>query len=345
MSYSVFEYEVNNKKGIFDISNLIEKEINNNFHFILTKTKEIKKEAGKKVKIFARTKIAGDIIQLFVKDAYFNSDYILDQILTSLCFNFIDFGEIRLENLKLSNFISKKLLGSNIKKNNFGSGPYLGTILKPSYNLSLNKKISIVKKLATNGFNFIKEDETYFAKKETLLRESSILQQEINKISDRCFYIPNITPYLNDYEFIDKLIKSGTKIVMVNYLLAGLSNVKKATEKFRNIYFWGHRIGHKAIENYVSDKALLPLGIYSGLNMIHIGTPLLNDKQSVRYTYEKLNIIKTLNPFVLPVFTKISLEIAKDILCLFGKNIILMLWDGVENSKIIYREIKTYAKE
>ncbi|MEM3592971.1 MAG: RuBisCO large subunit C-terminal-like domain-containing protein [Candidatus Micrarchaeia archaeon] len=204
------------------------------------------------------------------------------------------------------------------------NGPYFSIIFKPSFSLSLTEKINIAQKFASIGGTFIKEDETYLIEKSKLLEEAMFIQKTINETSDHCFYVPNVTPHILDDSLFKRLYELGIRIVMVNYWIAGLPTVYTTVRRNKEMLFWGHRVGYRAIQRYISMKALALLAPYSGMNMIHIGTPFFSKNNSVSERLSILKAIKQVNPEILPVFTKCSHQIISFLIKSFGKEIIIM---------------------
>jgi ribulose 1,5-bisphosphate carboxylase large subunit-like protein len=306
----------------------ISEELNRGLSFSISETDEKTVRLAGKWMGWATTSLHGNKLLIEVDDTFFTGN-ILEQILTSLWANLLDFGEIRLEEFKLSDHLhalldtpeSRKQSGYELLSE---EGPCFGTIFKPSFGLSLSEKLNISERFASIGGTFIKEDETYLVDKSRLLDETQAIQSTMNSFSSHCFYVPNVTAYLSDDRFLHSLYEAGIRVVMVNYLIAGLPNVFRAIKSKPQLLFWGHRVGYKAIERYISMKAVAQLAVYSGLDIIHIGTPHFWVDKKAKENQEILNAVISINPTVLAVFTKCSHSIVISLTKWFGKEIIVM---------------------
>jgi len=327
---SVFKYKIiDNHKSAKEIKEKMNEELNRGLAFIISRTDENDVAIAGEWKGWVTTTLRGNNIYIYVDNSFFCS-CVFEQILISLWTNLLDFGEVQLEEFQLSDNVHKLLTSGNFNKRSDEkllriNGPYFGTVFKPSFSLSLSEKLSIAEKFASIGGTFIKEDETYLTEKSKLLKESKIIQDTMNSVSDCCFYVPNVTPYLLDNYFLQKLYNVGIRIVMVNYLIAGLPAVYKISKRNKKLLFWGHRVGYKSIERYISMQAVAQLAAYSGMNMIHIGTPLFSKTRSVAERIAIVRSILSVNPHVLPVFTKVSLEIIPSLINVFSPRTIIMV--------------------
>lgn len=328
-SRSVFRYKIINKhKSSKDIMEKLNEELNKGITFIISQASEKIIHLGGEWKGWATTTIHRDKINIYVDDKFF-CKCVFEQILTSLWANLLDFGEIRLEDFKLSDNLHTFLTLRNINKQSSQkllkiNGPYFGIIFKPSYGLSLSDKLKITEKFANIGGTFIKEDETYFVEKSILLKESKVIQNAMNSVCDHCFYVPNTTHYVSDADLFRELCKVNIRIIMLNYLITGLPIVYKIANENNKLLFWGHRVGYKSIKRYISMRAMARLAAYSGINILHIGTPILSIDNSVKKCKNILKVINELNLEIIPVFTKISPQIISSLTRLYGKKIILM---------------------
>ena len=332
--YRVMERDDKLVKGI---AIKIEEELNRGFAFRVSKEIETIVPLEGVWKGWVSSEIKDKDIYVYIKDDFFYNFGIMEQILTSLWANSLDFGQVRLEDFRLSKKIHYSLFKevsypSFIPKN---GGPFVGTIYKPSYGLTLKEKVEIAKKFATVGGTFIKEDETYFINKEKILEEAEVIQNSMNKISSNCYYIPNVTHYILDDEFLDRLYDVGIRIVMVNYLITGLPVTYKIRKQNKKLIFWGHRVGYEAIKHYISMKAIASLAVYGGINIIHVGTPLFANFSDIKERLDILKRIKNINPAVLPVFTKVDFDIVEDLIKMFGTSIIIMVCGSIRKEGVI----------
>lgn len=326
---SVFRYKIiDNHESPKEIIEKVSEELNRGLTFIVSQTDEKVVTIAGEWKGWVTTAIRGNNVYIYVDDGFFSS-CVLEQILTSLWANLLDFGEIRLEEFQLSDNLHAFLSSGNLNKQSIQklvriNGPYFGTVFKPSFDLSFTEKLNIAEKFANIGGVFIKEDETYLIEKSRLLKESKFIQRAMNAVSNHCFYVPNVTPYLLDDNLFQELYEIGIRVVMVNYLIIGLPIVHKILKRNKKLLFWGHRVGYKSLQRYISMKVVALLATYSGMNIIHIGTPFFSENNSVKECVTVLKSINKVNTGVIPVFTKASFHIISDLIKSFGKKIIIM---------------------
>ena len=276
--------------------------------------------------------VSDNILLIEVEDSFFTEDIVFDKILTTFLFNLLDFGKLKLVSVDFS----KSFLANNFPNPfpKIKNTPALGTILKPYYQ-SLNDKKEMVSQLAECGLRVIKEDETFLVPKDQILRHSVELQYLFN---EKGFYIPNITSYVADYPFIERLINdAGVGIVMINFLVCGLGNVFRLKKNFPNLGIWGHRVGYSAIENYISIQAISQMAVTAGIDYLHIGTP-----ESQSFFEEKQRLIKNLNgvrPFK-AVFTKTTETTIHKLVTTFKDEVIYLACGSLRNIDGISLDIK-----
>ena len=348
---SIFKYKImENHKRRKKIVDRVDEELNRGLSFVISQTNEKIVSLAGEWKSWVTCISDGDSIHIHVDDKFFISDCILDQILTSLWANLLDFGEIRLEDFQLSENIHSLLISDILEKTSTqglprADVPYFGIVFKPSFSLSLKKKIDIAKKFATLGGTFIKEDETYLVGRDKLINDSDAIQEAINTVSDHCFYIPNVTPYFTDESIFQELYKVDILVVMVNYLITGLPTLYKVRKKNNNMLFWGHRVGYRLLERYISMRAMASLAVYSGIDMIHIGTPFLSINGNVEESIHILRAIKRVNKEAIPIFTKTSIHLIPKLIKLFGKNITIMACGSLRtNGYLDWRKAKKWIE-
>jgi len=348
---SVFQYEIIGvPESTREIARKISAELNRGLTFIVSQVGEKVVSVSGESSGWARTVIRDDNIYVYVDDDFFLRHCIFEQVLTSLWANLLDFGQMRLRGFRLSDNIHTLLTSQDFSKLSVNElvradGPYFGTVFKPSFGLSLYKKTDMARKFASLGGVFIKEDETYLTNRRKLLKESKAVQRAMNAISDSCFYVPNATPHLRDIGVLRELSESGIRVVMVNYLIAGLPSVYKAIRENNDLLFWGHRVGYRAIEKWISMKAIAVLAAYSGMNMIHIGTPFFSVKNSIRKSLSIFQAVKEINAKAVPVFTKTSQEILSDLIRLFSRNIIIMACGSLRtNGYLDWDKVRQWIK-
>jgi hypothetical protein len=246
-------------------------------------------------------------LEIFVKDQFFSETDIFEKILTSFIYNLVDFGQIRLEKIDISQSIWKKLIELQNKSpqaQKHDELTHFGTVIKPYYHTSLDERIALINKVASHNITFVKEDETY------LLVPSALLDHTIrikSAIGSEVHYVPNITTAVCEYGLVERLLNHQVNPMMVNILVAGFRNIQNLKEQFPELQLWGHRVGYNLLESHVSVRAFSQLCLLAGISFLHIGTPC-----SQAEAIKKNLMCHELNrdyPGFTPVFTKTSPEI------------------------------------
>lgn len=300
MGYTRLIYKVKEKD--LNIETLInEIEYGNTFNLSLNCEKII--TAGNGKNRWIKWGFNNNILELRVDDEFLQYSF-FEKIFTTFIFNLLDFGDIYLSSLDFSKsfVVDRDSRRNNIK--NFYSNVALGTIIKPYFHLSMSEKRMYCENFLNKGLVFIKEDETYLISKEKLLSEVKELQP---LFKGRGYYVPNISHFISDYAVIDQLIEMDIKVAMVNILVVGFQQIKLIKQRFPMLTLWGHRVGYKAFSNLFSMNVLGKLALYSGIDLMHVGTP--NTKNM---SLEKRNLINELRNFstsFVPIFTKTSPEV------------------------------------
>ena len=253
-----------------------------------------------------------------VEDSFFDIDYFFEKFLTVFVFNLLDFGDVKLKYLDITNSIFKKYIVSNGHLSKLNQNYFKGSIFKPYYHLSIEERFRQAELFISNGINVIKNDECYFRSKLEIQKESELV---LKCIDNKAYYIPNITGYIGDYEFIKKLINIGVEVFMVDFIITGYSSVYRLKQKFPNIKIWGHRIGYSVLERFMSMQAVSLLALLAGIDLLHIGTPTITTIKDKEILYNELINLK---PNFLPIFTKTTPEILNNLIPIFKNEAIYM---------------------
>jgi ribulose 1,5-bisphosphate carboxylase large subunit-like protein len=260
----------------------------------------------------------------------------LTGILTQLWGNVLDYGEFCLEAIDerlIEKFLKPRCLSSRFHQLDKADLPFLAAVLKPSYHLTTRDRVKIAADFVRLGGDFIKEDETYFPSFKQLEEEVSVIQGYLDSITavDRGLgiYVPNISGIIHDTKSIEILCHRGMKAAMVNFLIVGFQTVQKiAFECASSLFLWGHRVGFKNMQNTFSILSLIQFSIASGLNAVHVGTPLLNNQNHIIRAKQISSDLKKLKEKMgitfFPVITKITQSILPGIIEIFGNNCILV---------------------
>jgi len=259
-------------------------------------------------------------------------------IMSQLWGNILDYSEFRLESI--DNQLIYNLFKSWHTSSRFPlpeiyrcKKPFLATVIKPSYHLTLKERIRLCTEFVKLGGDFIKEDETYFPPFERLTQEVTAIQESLDSLEDGSrglgIYVPNISGIIHRDEMIEELCNKGMKAAMVNFLIAGFQTVQKAASgAAANIFLWGHRVGFKSMQNTFSILPMIQLSMAAGLNAVHIGTPILNNMGHFAKSQKTARELKHLKermdiPFY-PIFTKTTKSIIPGIIQIFGAECILV---------------------
>ncbi|MDR2407140.1 MAG: ribulose 1,5-bisphosphate carboxylase [Bacteroidales bacterium] len=282
--------------------------------------------------------VQDDEIKIIIQDDFFHPYFFFEKFMTVFVYNLLDFGRIYLKEIDISSSVFRNQIQKNNPLDKYGQEYLKGTIFKPYYHLSNNQKIEQAKIYISDGINILKNDECYMKSKQELFEESRLLMKHIE---GKAYFVPNITGYISDYDFIKQLMDIGIKIFMVDFLISGLSPVFHLKQKFPVIKIWGHRIGYIVIEKYVSMQVLAVLSILSGINYLHIGTPTNKELEAKK---DLVNNLWAINPDFLPIFTKTTPEIIENLLPVFCDKSIYMACGYFRNKKgeIIEKNVKEW---
>ena len=260
----------------------------------------------------------GDETILIIEDSFFEIDFFFEKFLSIFVYNLFDFGDIKLNKIDIHKSKLLKYIKPVNSLSKFGKGYFTGSIYKPYYHLPLEERIEQAKLYTDNGLNMLKNDECYFKNKSEIIVEATSL---LKVMDSKAYYIPNVTSYLNDYEYINELIALGVEIFMVDFMICGFNQIYRLKQNFPNIKIWGHRIGYAALENNVSMQVISILALISGIDFLHIGTPT---SRNVFQQYKLYKELSGLKQGFLPIFTKTTPEILQSILPVFKDNAIYM---------------------
>ena len=278
---------------------------------------------------------------LYVDDSFFTIETFFEKIITAFIYNLQDFGAVRLELIDISNSELDFLYPEGIGVDIFSNYPICGTIFKPYYHFSRQKKCDFASKMISMGIDLIKEDETYLICKEQLIYDAIKIQ---STMGPNAFYVPNITSFVHDYNLLSMLYDAGIKIVMVNFLVTGFSQINRLKQSFPKLKIWGHRVGYSPLENIISMKALAKIAVLSGIDYLHLGTSI--ERKILAQQHELINELRMLAPF-LPVFSKTSPEINPMLLNNLGHELILMACGYFRNeqtSEINWAQVKKWIR-
>lgn len=258
------------------------------------------------------------ILSVHIDDGFWREDFFFEKFLTIFVYNFLDFGHLKLEHIDIQQSELKNGIQSSVPLK-IPQGKYLlGSIFKPYYHLPLKEKEKQAQLMIENGINVLKNDECFFGTKSDMLEEAFHMTQIV---TGKAYYVPNITTYINDDEFIEQLIDTGMEISMVDFLVTGFRPIYQLKKKFPLLRIWGHRIGYATLQKYVSMQALSVLAVLSGIDMLHIGTPTASVLQEKS---EMVTELRALKASFLPIFTKTTPEVIQALLPAFEDKAIYM---------------------
>lgn len=267
----------------------------------------------------------GNRIIIDVNDDFLESGYFFEKTFASFVFNLLDFGEFYLVSIDLSKSrLAQTLAGFFAKNENTvmlsnRRRPLLGTIYKPYYHLPLREKVAIAERFVSTGGDILKEDETYFADRESVLKESKAIQSSIGQ---KGFYVPNVTHLVRDYDLISELLSLGIRIVMLDYLVCGFGCVHDLKSRVPQMLLWGHRVGYSVYEKVISMDAIVTLAVLSGLHFVHVGTPKDDVERGAKLAL--VRNMRGVNASAYPVFTKTTPNGARELLSSFGPDIVIL---------------------
>lgn len=280
------------------------------------------------LRVFAEDKI----VSIEIEDSFLEIECFFEKLIVAFLYNLLDFGNLRLISIQLSQSIISTLCRHqhlipkyhHVHRNDL----LLGTILKPYYHLTLTEKLKMISTFLNYGLNIIKEDETYLVPKKRLREEVNAIQGLVKNLG---IFVPNITPYIYDYLFIEELLSYGIEIAMVDFLVTGFRSIYDLKLKFPELRIWGHRVGYRSVEKFLSMEALSTIAALSGIDFLHIGTPVNRDS-----AIKKLQLVTRIRPInsrFIPVFTKTSPDILTNLVDLFDDQAVLMACGYFRDSK------------
>jgi ribulose 1,5-bisphosphate carboxylase large subunit-like protein len=259
----------------------------------------------------------------------------LSACMVQLWGNILDYRGVRLEE-----FDPRLLLGSRPKRtlqvaDAFASHryPLIATVMKPPWALSLKKRVDMATEFVTLGGDLVKEDETYAPSLAQLVSEVARVQGALDALGARTrglgLYVPNITCWVNDAAAIERLVKAGMRAGLISFLAAGFDTVRDmAMGPASGCFLWGHRVGYGSMRSTFSMTALAQLAFASGLDGVHVGTPILNRSTAVTETAGAVRTIRMLSArseaSVLPIFSKTSRPIIGGLVEHYGRQAIFI---------------------
>ncbi len=259
----------------------------------------------------------------------------ISSVTTQLWGNVLDYPGIRLEHIDptLLSSLSRQTFHSDNHRWMHHRGPLLGTVLKPTWGLSLAQKAEMACRFVEMGGDFVKEDETSFPCAERMLEEHQAIQGTLDALSSTNrgvgIYVPHITGIIRDRDAIEQLVSQGMSLAMISFLICGLDGVSTlvATMEGR-LMFWGHRVGYASMAKSLSMEALVQLAVTSGLDAVHVGTPYTGRKDSMAKTKRIVQMFrstaKCINRDAWPVFTKTTADTVPKLISYFGRRVILL---------------------
>lgn len=260
-------------------------------------------------------------------------DSSLTAIVNQVWGNPLDYGDFRLEAIdpKLIGALRPRRSSPLLSRMEKAGRPFLATVLKPSWHLTLEERIRIATEFVTQGGDLVKEDETYFPQPERLIRESSEIQHALDLISDSKrglgVYVPHISGSATNQAVLDKLESVGVQAAMISYLSVGLDTVRRIAEN-TGFFLWGHRVGYEAYRTTLGMGALAQLAWGAGFNGLHIGTPLISNSHELCQAMSVVEQLRDLNASygasTWPIVSKTTEEISDSLVRALGPDIILL---------------------
>ena len=263
------------------------------------------------------------------------SDKSLSSVVTQLWGNILDYPGFKLELLP-QNLVSHLAYANKHKINAILSekqGPFFTTVLKPSWKLTLKEKVEMTEEFVANGGDFVKEDETYYAPLKKILEEYKTIQIAINKIdtSQRGLgiYVPHLTHLVSNPSALQELKYNGLRAGMISFMIAGFDSVRAISNEICNDWLlWGHRVGYQSMSQSMSMQVVVQLAVIAGLDIIHVGTPTLENLNSIDSSCAIIQTLRctnlTLQRETFPVFSKTTAEILPELFLRYGDKSIFL---------------------
>lgn len=255
-------------------------------------------------------------LEVWFEDSFWTMDYFFEKFMTLCLYNLLDFGDIYLSEIDLSESDLRACISK--KKRELSGFPLIGTMFKPYYHQTTEDKIAEARRFMALGCNVFKNDECFFLGKEDLLTEARAFHAAIGS---EAYFVPNITAYISDHVLIERLIEMGITIFMTDYLITGFKTLHQLKKRFPEVTLWGHRIGYESNKNHISMDALCKIAQLAGIDWLHIGAPRPNE------VAERLRLVekqKAINPNFKPIFTTVTPQVLKYLLPAFGNDAIYL---------------------
>jgi hypothetical protein len=224
----------------------------------------------------------------------------LVSLVNQLWGNALDYGPFRLESLDPMIISSLRPRRRPPLLANMANArrPFLGTILKPSWHLSLKERIHQATRFVSLGGDFVKEDETYCPALGRFVNECREIQAALDSVdtSERGLgvYVPHVSGILGMNNAIAVLQDAGARAAMVSFLTVGMDTVRNLAQG-TSLFLWGHRVGYRAFQETLSRAALLQLARATGLNAVHVGTPFVSDAHDLQASQELARLSQDLD--------------------------------------------------
>lgn len=280
---------------------------------------------------------SSSVLKVWIDDSFWSMDYFFEKFMTLCLYNLLDFGDVYLSEIDLS---ESNLIDCISKdKRDFSGFPLIGTMFKPYYHQTTEEKISTARRFIECGCNVFKHDECFFLTKEELLAETKAIHAAIGS---KAYFVPNVTAYIGDYSYIERLIEMGITVFMTDYLISGFKAISQLKKRFPGITIWGHRIGYEAIKGHISMDALCVIAQLAGIDWLHIGAPRPNE------VAERLRLVgkqKSINPNFKPIFTIVTPPVLEYLLPAFGNDAIYLGcgYYRDEDGSINWNNVKTWC--
>jgi ribulose-bisphosphate carboxylase large chain len=280
---------------------------------------------------------------------------ITSPVLSVLVANTMEAGEIRLEEIELPDEVLQNAPGPALGVPGIRQllrrqgGPLFAVALKPNLGMNIREKADLAEQLASCGVDIIKDDETSMLPPGVLIEAAAQVQARLDALASESFrpcYVPNVSGDLVANKHIEQLQAASLHGAMLCFLICGCTKVLQCRSCEHAAFFlYGHRAGYDALSPYVSMSVIAKLARLSGLDMVHVGTPLPGDIVKVNEVRRSVSALQgklgELRP-AMPVFSKTSIELGRYLLNAYGKDCTLMACGSIYGEGDMMRATKRW---
>src|SRR5688572_10654671 len=157
--------------------------------------------------------------------------------------------------------------------------PLIGTIIKPSIGLSIERTADMVKTLAEAGIDFIKDDELLSSSANSLFDDRvdavmNVINRHADKTGKKIMFAFNISGEMDEMlQRYEKIVKSGGTCAMISINSVGLAATKKICDQ-KQLAIHAHRNGWGMLSRHpllgIDFSAYQKIWRLAGVDQLHV---------------------------------------------------------------------------